>query len=505
MPRVRAPELPADFPWLNFPGPLSLRSLRGRVVLLDFWTYGCINCLHVLPDLHTLEQRYGDRLQVIGIHTGKFSQEQHPASVEQAIARYGIRHPVVVDQNQYLWDQYAIKAWPTLVLIDPAGYVVAQRAGEGHSDTFDRQIGELLAGRSPDSSALAPEQPIASPLAFPGKVAIGAIAQENHLFVADTGHHRLVIATLEGKVRATVGSGTPGYQDGPWETAQFRAPQGLTYDPAGDRLYVADTGNHLIRCVHGRSRTVTTLAGTGQQNRSLRPQQGRRLETPLNSPWDVALKGDRLFIAMAGSHQIWVLSLTEDAVGTLLGTGAEACIDGTASEATFAQPSGLAIDGDTLYVADSESSSVRAISLADPPSVQTLCGSGGLFDFGDREGRGDRARLQHCLGLAHGPGNLWIADTYNHKIKRLNLAEGHCVNIVGSGLPGHQDGWGPEASFSEPSGLASEGQTLYIADTNNHAIRRWDWATQQVTTFCFEGLCAPHLCVPPWSRNPSPF
>ncbi|HEY9751240.1 MAG TPA: thioredoxin-like domain-containing protein [Allocoleopsis sp.] len=505
MSRVRAPELPQDRPWLNTAHPLTLRSLRGRLVLLDFWTYGCINCLHVLPTLKYLEQKYKDSLTVIGIHAAKFANEQELDSIRQAILRYDIEHPVLVDHEFEVWQQYAVRAWPTLVLIDPAGYVRHSLTGEVSRDRMEALIDELL--QNPHTQAtLQPQalsftlekqqQPLISPLAFPGKVLVGQVGSEALLFVADSGHHRLIVASLAGEGRHVIGTGAPGLVDGDFSTAQFFAPQGMALDAEQQILYVADTENHALRRVDLRNQRVDTIAGTGMQNRQIRPQQGSALEMLLNSPWDLVLVGDRLFVAMAGSHQIWVMYLSTGWIQTYAGSGAEAGVDGEPAQAAFAQPSGITTNGQVLYVADSEISSIRAVGLEANYQVKTVCGSGQLFGFGDVEGVGEEVRLQHCLGITYARGTLWVADTYNHKIKWIDLTTRCCQTLCGNGQSGQQDGPGADSTFSEPSGLSLWDNCLYIADTNNHAIRRIALDTLTVTTLTFPGLCTPTLCFP---------
>jgi DNA-binding beta-propeller fold protein YncE len=496
MPRVRAPDLPPHFSWLNCATPLALRTLRGRVVLLDFWTYCCINCLHVLPDLKYLEQKYSDRLTVIGVHSAKFVHESNAESVRQAVLRYEIEHPVVIDRDLYLWQQYAVRAWPTIVVIDPSGYVVGAVAGEGNRDKLDHWVAQLLqenqgTGATIDLMLEKDRQPL-TPLSFPGKVL--ADADRDRLFIADTGHHRIVVTTLQGEGVQVIGSGQAGFVDG--AEPQFSAPQGLAIDSANQRLYVADTGNHAVRCLDLAQGTVRTIAGTGQQSRNLQPHAGLALTTALNSPWDLELIQQHLFIAMAGSHQVWDFNLETGIVQTYAGIGAEACINAVTTKAAFAQPSGITTDGQELFVADSETSSIRGVGLGAVPQVRTVCGRGDLFDFGDRDGVGDEASLQHCLGVAAARNAVWIADTYNHKIKRVDPATGACRTIAGTGQSGFESG-AAMAQFAEPSGLSATRSHLYIADTNNHAIRRLDWETLTVTTLEFPHLCAPNVCFPP--------
>ena len=493
-PRVRAPELPQDGIWLNTNHPLSLTNLKGRVVILDFWTYCCINCLHVLPDLNYLEQKYKDSLIVIGIHSAKFDNEKDTENIRQAILRYNVEHPVVVDVNGNLWQQYAVRAWPTLVVIDPEGYVIRDVAGEGNREVLDQLIGELIQKhQQKDTMTMEPlhftlekqQHPLTNPLAFPGKVLADEFS--DRLFIADSGHHRIVVSTLAGEVLHIIGTGEPGLTDGTFAEAQFFAPQGITLDPNNQRLYVADTDNHCLRCIHLETEQVETLAGTGEQSRQIQPHSGLGLQTALNSPWDIEIIDNRLLIAMAGSHQIWEMQLETGEIGTYTGTGAEACLDGSLQEAAFAQPSGITSDGRELYVADSEVSSIRGVGLINNLPVRTICGSGELFEFGDRDGKKSEVRLQHCLGVEYTQNYLWVADTYNHKIKRVDPTTGSCQTLLGNGQAGHRDGQSHEAEFAEPSGVSAIAARLYIADTNNHAIRCVDLGTLEVTTLNLSG------------------
>lgn len=499
-PRVRAPELPQNYPWLNTDKPLSIKQLKGRVVILDFWTYCCINCLHILPDLKYLEQKYKDSLTVIGVHSAKFDNEKEIENIRQAILRYDIEHPVLVDSGFRVWQQYAVRAWPTLMVIDPQGYVIGYVSGEGDRDVLDQLIEQVIREHKELGTinfqqlnlTLEKQNKLPTPLAFPGKV----LATSDKLFIADSGHHRIVVSTLDGEVLHLIGTGQSGLTDGNFTQAQFSAPQGMAYDDENQLLYVADTENHTIRTIELKSQAVKTIAGTGKQSHNIRPHSGSGLETALNSPWDLVKVGNSLFIAIAGSHQIWQMQLETGIVKTYAGTGAEACVDGSLAESAFAQPSGITTNGNELFVADSEVSSIRGVGLIEP-QVRTVCGSGDLFGFGDIDGTGDAVRLQHCLGVEYAQNYLWVADTYNHKIKLINPHSGNCQTVLGDGIPGLQDGQGKSSRFSEPSGLSLIGSYLYVADTNNHAIRRVELDTLTVTTLQFPGLCAPDVCIPP--------
>lgn len=499
--RVRAPELPQNYTWLNTDQPLSLKQLKGRVIVLDFWTYCCINCLHVLPDLKYLENKYQDSLTIIGVHSAKFDNEKEIENIRQAILRYDIEHPVLVDQNFRVWQEYAVRAWPTLVIIDPESYVIGSISGEGKRETLDQLIAKLIDQHQEKGTinfqtlSLSLEkqsQPLITPLAFPGKV----LATTVGLFIADSGHNRLVMSDYEGEIIHIIGTGKAGLTDGTFNAAQFFAPQGMTFDQENQILYVADTENHTLRKVALKQQIVETIAGTGEQSRNIHPHVGVGLQTALNSPWDLVKVGNTLYIAMAGSHQIWQLNLETKIIKTYTGTGAEGCVDASLTQSAFAQPSGITTDGKELYIADSEISSIRSVGLIEPQQVKTICGSGDLFSFGDVDGQAENVRLQHCLGIEYAQNYLWIADTYNHKIKIVSPSTGNCQTILGNGTPSLQNGTGKNTSFCEPSGISAINSHLYISDTNNHVIRQVNLNTFEVTTLKFPDLCSPEICLP---------
>jgi thiol-disulfide isomerase/thioredoxin len=490
-PRIEAPEFNGGVAWLNTASPLRLKDLRGKVVVLDFWTLCCINCMHVLPDLARLEKKYPNELVVIGVHTAKFENEKSTESIRKAILRYEVGHPVVNDAEQRIWESYGSRSWPTLCLIDPEGYLVARGSGEGLYDVLDNEIARLI--KIHKAKKTLNEKPLKfqlarlqengdSPLFFPGKVL--ADAASKRLFVADSTHHRIVVTALDGKKIAVAGNGEPGKKDGPFASAQFNDPQGMALKD--DLLYVADRKNNLIRVLDLKAKTVKTIAGTGEQGRNRR-FGGAALETGLNSPWDLLIDKNRLFIAMAGHHQIWALDLAKNTLMRYAGSGAEDIVDGPLAISCFAQPSGLTGDGETLYVADSEVSAVRAVPLNDDGAVKTLVGKG-LFKFGDVDGEGDKVRLQHALGLAYHDGKLYVADTYNSKIKVLDPAKRTCETFLG----GEPEGWLAGPLFCEPGGISCADGKLYVADTNAHRIRVVDLKTKTVATLKLQGVEAPH-------------
>jgi len=488
---IPAPEFPEGLAWINADEPIRLADLTGKIVLLDFWTYGCINCIHIIPDLQRLEEEYPSELVVIGVHSAKFTNESETANIEEVVRRYGVEHPVVNDKDFEVWQSWNAQAWPTVALIDPAGKVVGTHAGEGvyevvqpivealvteFADAIDRTAVQL-----PSNAAGRPN----TVLSYPGKVAVG----DGLLFVSDTAHHRVVAAKPDtGEIVAVYGTSMPGFRNGEPLESQFDSPQGLAFDAATGTLYVADTNNHAIRTVDVATGQVATLTGTGQLGWP--PASALLSDARLNSPWGLALRDGDLWIAMAGFHQIWKVDLDGGIATPVVGSGAEGTTNGFAVDASLAQPSGLAFDaGGRLYVADSESSSIRWADM-DVPGGQTGTLAGpdtGLFDFGDEDGTGGQVRLQHPLGIVwdSGSGDLIIADTYNNKLKRIDPATGDTATYLG-GSAGWADGSDPQ--FYEPGGLAIDNGTLYVADTNNHVVRAVDLANGTVDTVVLHGI-----------------
>jgi DNA-binding beta-propeller fold protein YncE len=448
--------------------------------------------------LARLRERFPHELVVIGVHCGKFPSELWTAHLREAVMRHGIEHPVLNDGDFAVWQAYAVRAWPTLVLIDPEGYVAGVESGEIMAEEFAPAIERLIAEF--DARGTLDRRPLdlrpesagepARPLRYPSKL---LAAPGERLFVADTGHHRVLEIALSadglsGTLRRPFGSGAPALRDGAAAEAAFNEPHGLAL--AGDTLYVADTGNHAVRAIDLRAGSVRTVAGTGAKAHR-HYALGAPTATPLRSPWAlVALEPGIVFIAMAGSHQIWAL-LQETQLGPFAGNGREALVDGGQLEASFNQPSDLAFGLGHLFVADAEAGAIRAIALSAEPQVMTLVGQG-LFEFGDVDGTGGEVRLQHPTGLAFRPEDnlVYIADSYNHKVKLLDPTNGQVMTVIGSGQVGRADGRFSEAELYEPEGLCaavgatgwSSGATspsslLYIADTNNHAVRVADLAT----------------------------
>jgi thiol-disulfide isomerase/thioredoxin len=505
LPRVRASEL-IGRGWLNTGGhDLTLAGLRGRVVVLDFWTFCCVNCLHVLDELRSLEERHRDVLVVVGVHSPKFLHEADPVALAAAVERYEVRHPVLDDPDLVTWSAYTARAWPTLVVIDPEGYVVAHMAGEGHLHNLEVLVAELV--RTHDAKGTlhrgdgpyAPPEPTSGTLRFPAK----AIALPGgNLLVADAGHHSLAELAPNGETLVRrIGSGARGLADGGPDAARFSEPNGLCLVPdelraqVGFDVLVADTVNHALRGVRLADGTVTTVAGTGAQymvgaadNVVARPGDGPQADLSgvgysgpplgirLSSPWDVVWSpaAGAFVVAMAGSHTLWALDVRQDRITRLAGTMNEGLVDGPAADAWFAQTSGLAVDPNgRLWLADSEVSALRYLDGdgdGGRATVGTAVGAG-LFDFGHRDGPADRALLQHPLGVAALPdGSIAIADTYNGAVRRYappaagapEAAVGE-VTTLATGL-------------AEPSGLVVEVEgdavRLVVVESAAHRLTR---------------------------------
>ncbi|MDH2390992.1 thioredoxin-like domain-containing protein [Streptomyces sp. HNM0663] len=446
--RVRAPELIGKGGWINTGGKdLKLADFRGRTLILDFWTFCCINCLHVLDELRELEEKHRDTLVIVGVHSPKFVHEADHQAVVDAVERYQVHHPVLDDPELATWKQYAVRAWPTLVVIDPEGYVVAQHAGEGHAHAIERLVAELEAEHEAKGTLrrgdgpYVPPEPAATHLRFPGKA---LLVPSGHFLVSDSTRHQLVELAPDGEsVVRRIGEG------------DFKEPQGLALLPDG-RVAVADTVNHRIRAYDPGSGAIETLAGTGRQWWQGEPTAGPAREVSLSSPWDVAWWGGKLWIAMAGVHQLWTYDPEAGTVQAAAGTTNEGLVDGPAAEAWFAQPSGLAAAGDRLWIADSETSALRWIDAEDV--VHTAVGTG-LFDFGHRDGTAGQALLQHPLGVTALPdGSVAVSDTYNHALRRYDPASGEVTTLA--------------TDLREPSGAVLAGDDIVVVESGRHRLTR---------------------------------
>ena len=476
---VRAPELAAPGGvWLNVPAPLTVAGLRGRILVLDFWTGCCVNCLHVLPALARVEAAFPRDVVVVGIHSPKFPHERDPDTARAAVDRLGITHPVLHDPERHLWAQYAIRAWPTLVFVDPNGYVLGQASGEPDPVALVRTIGRMVKA----AAGLGDMQPgdldvLAAPapptrFRYPGKIRpIPGRARDAACWVlADAGHHQVVLLDDAGSVVARIGSGVAGSADGPALRACFRDPQGVAAD--AEAIWVADTGNHLIRRVDLASGDVVTVAGTGLRGGVL-GDASAALETALASPWDLVPYGGGVLFANAGTHQLGALDPAGGIVERLAGTGVEHLQDGPAAAAMLAQPSGLALDGTRLFFADSETSAVRVLDL-EAMEVSTLVGTG-LFDHGTRNGGLAEAQFQHPLGVAVlGEHLLLVADSYNNRVRVVDLWE-RTVSDLDNGFTCRDrvclpEGGEPAGVCADPRAPAGDARVLVVETTRHRVV-----------------------------------
>jgi thiol-disulfide isomerase/thioredoxin len=491
---VPAPELDGGVAWINTGKPLKLKDLRGKIVILDFWTLCCINCMHIMPDLEKLEEKYKNQVVVIGVHSAKFENEKNTEAIRKAALRYELKHPIVNDAEHKIWNAYQCAWWPTIAIIDPEGNLVSGAAGEPRVNFrgIETVVANLIQKHRKNKTL--DETPVRfdtakfrdgpdTPLYFPGKVV--ADVKGKRLLIADSTHHRVVVTDMDGNKIAVAGTGQPGHKDGAFDKAQFDDPQGMAVQ--GDTVYLADRKNNCLRQLDLKAQTVKTITGTTRTFQL--PGTPRAMAC---TPWDVWLEDQNLFVAMSGSHQIWVMDLKRKTFSPFAGDQNEEIQDGPRLAAKFAQPSGLASDGRYLYVADAEVSAVRRVPMDGTGPVETLVGRG-LFVFGDRDGPGrvadasqrmtTEALLQHCVGVACHDGKVYVADTYNSKIKVIDPGTGAVTTFLGG--PPKQ---GEEPVLNEPTGLSFAGDTMYVADTNAHRIRVVDMKTKEVKTLELKGV-----------------
>lgn len=460
-----APEINTPYGWLNTDKAWTIADFKGKVVLLDFWTFGCINCQHIIPDLRKLEKEFAKELVVIGVHSAKFFSERSNKNIRKAILKFGIEHPVVNDAKFKVWQSYGVNAWPTVVLIDPEGRVMGKASGEGFYKAIRGYISRVVKERGDkinrklfkfqlekDQEYLAGKKTF---LRFPSKM---IQTPEGKLYISDSGNNRILLIDQQGKVIDQIGKGGQGAEDGNFKTATFYEPHGLALK--GDFLYVADTKNNRIRKVDLKNKTVKTIAGNGKLDYYFGKERWNEPVNP-NSPWDLWIEDDQMYIANAGNHQILKMDLKTEVVKRFAGSGSEALTDGGYRQSAFNQPSGLVKNGNTLYVADSEASAIRAIDLTQQ-QVTTPLGKG-LFEFGDIDGKADKARLQHAVGLTFRNNKLYIADTYNGKVKIFDLQNKRLKTLI--------------AGLNEPNDVLFIGNTLWVSNTNSHQILKVDLKT----------------------------
>jgi thiol-disulfide isomerase/thioredoxin len=440
--------------WLNTSRALTPDDLKGRVVLVDFWTYCCINCIHVIPKLQKLEREFGHDLTVIGVHSAKFANEGDPDNIREAIQKFGIEHAVVNDADFRIWNTFGINAWPTLLLIGPDGLMEEVYRGEGDVDAMRRDIQQLLRKnkdvvKTPLPLALEKSKVPPTILRFPTKLDSDG---QDTLVISDSGHQRILTVDIKTeRITHTIGSGKQGFKDGSFTEAMFNNPQGVLID--GNQIFVADTGNHRLRVIDLEKERVSTLAGTGERGGYTLFGKGNAMKTALASPWDLAFYPDmdHIVIANAGTHQLWEYDRKRRTLDIIAGSGRESIDDGKQPYNSLSQPSGLSAQDDKLYFVDAETSSLRVF---DGKEIKTLIGSG-LFDFGLKDGVEGTALMQHPVGLYADEDMVYIADTFNNKLRAYRGDTLSTVSLNG---------------LKEPSDVLRLKDMLYIADTNNHRI-----------------------------------
>ncbi len=486
----KAPEFPKEGTWLNTLDPISIEKLRGHIVVLDFWTYCCLNCIHMIPTLSRLEDEFRNEPVVfIGVHSAKFEEEQKHENIEEAINRYGIRHPVIADDGMKIWRAYGANAWPTIIVIDAKGNIAYRKSGEQTGSSLGSVI-EMLLDKSKEGGALAksrikiriPEHKDKSVLLYPAKMSFSPDGRDFAL--SDSNHNRILIVDAKsGKAKRVIGNGKRGIADGGFSSCTFQKPQGVLW--LDQKVYVADTENHALREIDLKSEKVRTVAGTGEQGWYYPFEfSGKGPDTKLNSPWDITYSDDKIFIAMAGFHQIWAYEPKSEFVFPYAGAGFENIFDGALPDAQFAQPSGIWADGNYLYVADSEVSGVRSIDIK-KRFVSTLVGSG-LFVFGHRDGTFADAKLQHPLGICSNDGTIYVADTYNSSIRTIDPKAGKVATLIGTpamkSFCRFDDPNCDTLGLYEPSDVKVNGNVVYIVDTNNHLVRTFDMKEMMLKT-----------------------
>jgi thiol-disulfide isomerase/thioredoxin len=453
-----APEVNSKYGWLNTDRPYSLKDLRGKIVLLDFWTLGCINCQHIIPEIEKLQEKFSKELVVIGVHSAKFKSERETQRIRSAISKFGIDHPVVNDADYAVWKAYGVEAWPTLVLISPDGKIAFKSEGENVYNAFNPQIEKLIRNYK-DAIDTRPfvfkqqeTKASTTALKFPSKMISD---EKENIWLSDYGNHRVVKIDKTGKILEIIGKGVQGFEDGNFSTATFNGPQGLAI--RNDSLWIADSKNNSIRLADLGTRQVTTIAGNGKMGYYFNNDKWNDPVLP-NSPWDLLIDKDYLYIADAGNHQVLRMDLKDNNVYRFAGSGLEGIKDSDLKTSTFSQPSGLTKKVNDIYVADPEASAIRKIDLKNG-AVKTIIGKG-LFKFGDQDGDTKNVLLQHCVGLTEDNDNIYIADTYNGKVKVLNTK----TNIVSTLV----------TDLNEPNDVLIVGHELWITDTNNDQIIKFN-------------------------------
>ena len=459
-----APEFPQNLEWLNLSEPLRMAQLRGKVCAVAFINAGSAWSQQRLNDLAHLRARHGGRLNVVAVHVPRFEHERDARRVAKRLSRQKLDFPIAHDPDWTLWQQYGIEAWPTVVLLDGEGRIRERWVGDGQVRELDSAVTALNDAIVPRSRNDAPielrslREPML-PLRFPVGVAVNA----NYLYVADSGHHRVLECDHGGRVLRQFGSGGPGFIDGPMELSAFNRPHGICLQR--DMLYVADSGNHAVRRIQLRTGDIDTICGAGRPGEPVEGEVTDPRAVALDQPRALALSAEAMHIATAGDNRVWTYDMGKRELRLLAGSGALGVADGTGKRASFAEPVGLATVQQMLYVCDAAGSAIRSVN-ARSGQVTTLLGED-AWNFGQADGARVEARLQQPQAIALDPDApvLWIADSGNDTLRMLRLGGGELATFE---LP---------QRLHAPSGLVIADRVAWIADTDAHAVLRLDIQT----------------------------
>ncbi len=468
-----------DARWLNVSRPLERDDLKDRIILLDFWTYACVNCIHAIPEIKKLEQEFGNKLTVIGVHSGKFSNEKDFDSIKKAVLKYDISHPVINDEALKIWNSFEVNAWPSFILINPHGNVVKRYVGEEDIQYIRKDVKRMVGkyryqlNRNDLPEFLEKNKIAMRVLSYPSKITYSnKFSYKSYngaaLFIANSGRNEILVTTLGGEILLEIGSKSAGFQDGNITQARFNNPTGLLYK--NQKLYVADTANHAIREIDFKENKVITLLGTGLRGQKIRGQGIAARDTTLASPSDIEFypDEDNLAIANSGTHQILKFNLKNKTVSVLAGDGLEGIIDGIYPKNSLAQTSDLKAFGTKLYFIDSETSSLRVLNKNG--EVETLIGKG-LFEFGQKDGDKNNALMQHPLGLTVSSKGVYISDSFNHTIRKYDFASKKLYDFIANGKKGEE--LGKTTNFDEPDGIIFiDEKEFIVCDTNNNRLVR---------------------------------
>jgi hypothetical protein len=494
-----APGFSVGREWVNVKSPLELNDLKGKISILYFCAFSNIDCISVVSDLKVLEEKWNKELLVIGVHSPKYPAEDTISNLKHSVYKHNIQHPIISDGNYFLWKSYGIRAWPTLIVLDPDTHVSAKYTGENFSESLDDLITDLV--KEFDLQGKIKREPISqlsiekdrypeTLLSYPGKILI----EEKDLWILDTANHRVLQVEIEsGIIKRIIGTGKPGLANGNFNNSQFFYPQGMLFH-LGD-LYISDTYNHCIRKIDLKNSLVTTIAGTG--NKTIEPiLRGTASTTPLKYPIDLAILDGKFYITNAGTNQILKLDMQESVIDVFLGKGVRGLKDGSLENAELAQPMGITGSKEVFFFSDANNNAIRRVEINYSGKIETLLGKG-YFQFGDVDGPIAQAKIQYPVGMylenqenssSQVPNQsickdgLVVADSFNHKIKCISFSGKNIFTILGQGKAGYKNGKKHEVLFNYPTSIAIQDNKLFISDTNNHAIRIYDSKTGDTKT-----------------------